>query len=56
MNLIFKVNKFKQQLISSLLLLGLTGLISINCFAVESDVEDVAFDDKPLDYALILPD
>ena len=55
MNLIFNVNKLKRQLITSLLLLGLTSLFSINCFALNKDI-DTVFDDKPLDYARCLPD
>jgi thioredoxin-related protein len=56
MNFYLNVNKLKKNLVTSILLLGLTGLYSINCFAVDRDIEDVIFDDKPLDYALELPD
>ncbi|MDH5599968.1 MAG: hypothetical protein OEY78_01565, partial [Gammaproteobacteria bacterium] len=56
MNLISNINKLKKQLLRLLLLLGLSGLFCVNSFAIDSDVEDVIFDDKPLDYALMLPD
>jgi len=53
MNLIFNANKFKKQLLTLLILLGLNSLFSITSYAINNDP---VFDDKPLDYALVLPD
>ena len=56
MNLSIKFNLLIKKFLTSLIvlnLIGLTGLIS-SSYAANSD--DITFDDKPLDDALILPD
>ena len=53
MNFTDNLNLLTKKLFTSFILLG---LISSNCFASSSEIEEAVFDDKPLDYALELPD
>lgn len=53
MNFTFNLNLLTKKLFTSFILLG---LLSSNCLASSSEIEEAVFDDKPLDYALELPD
>lgn len=53
MNPIFNVIRITKQFLLLIIVLGLNSLSS-NSYAANSD--DIIFDDRPLDYALVLPD
>lgn len=56
MNLIFNIKRTKNQFFISLVVLSLCVFSWLTSNSYASDSDDIIFDDKPLDYALALPD